>query len=103
MNANKISLVVTKVNESFDNIAIHQNRFIMKLSSKGNKDKIIELIQKFFDEKFIEEASRKTKFVQRESKLQGLIFFSLCFYGKEGRNSKFGGFMQRTTKGRHRD
>jgi hypothetical protein len=53
----------------------------MKLSSSnGNKDKLIEIIQGFFDPKFIEEISRLTKFVQRESKLQGMIFFSLCVY-----------------------
>jgi len=49
----------------------------MKLSSKKtSKDKIIEVIKGFFDSKFIEETSRITKFVQRKSKLQGVIFFS---------------------------
>jgi hypothetical protein len=49
----------------------------MKLpSKKRNKDKIIELIQGFFDFKFIEETARLTEFVQRESKLSGTIFFS---------------------------
>ena len=89
-----------KVNESFNNIAIHQNRSIMKLSSKNeNKSRIIEIIQKFFAPEFINKTSRLTKFVQRESKLQGIIFFSMCVYGKARRDDKFGGFMQRITKG----
>ena len=77
MNVNKKKVCSYPVNESFNNIAIHQNCTIMKLSSKKeNKDKIIELIKGFFDSKFIEETSRMTKFVQRKSKLQGIIFFS---------------------------
>ena len=49
----------------------------MKLSSKKrNKDKIIELMQDFFDTNFIEKTARLTKFVQRESKLQCINFFS---------------------------
>jgi hypothetical protein len=48
----------------------------MKLSSKKeNKDKIIEIIQGFFAPKLIDKISRVTKFVQRESKLQGVNFF----------------------------
>lgn len=48
----------------------------MKLSSdEKNKDKIIEIVQRFFDTKFIEETAKLTKFVQRKSKLQGVIFF----------------------------
>ncbi len=51
-------------------LAIYQNGFIMKLSSKiENKDKLIELFAGFFDENFIKETSRITKFVQRKSKL----------------------------------
>lgn len=66
----------------------------MKLSrKKENKDKIIELIQGFFDTKFIEETARLTQFVQRSSKLQGLIFFSVCVYSKERGHDKSGGFM----------
>ena len=63
----------------------------MKLSSKNeNKSRIIEIIQKFFDPEFINKTSRLTKFVQRESKLKGIIFFSVCVYSKAGRNNKFG-------------
>jgi len=48
----------------------------MKLSiKKANKDKLIEIIQGFFDTNFIEKTARLTKFVQRSSKLQGIIFF----------------------------
>lgn len=54
----------------------------MKLPSTkgtiGNKDKIIGVIKEFFDTEFIIETSRLKKFVERESKLGGLIFFSLC-------------------------
>lgn len=39
------------------------------------KDKIIGKIKEFFDKKFIETIARTTKFLQRESKLQGIIFF----------------------------
>jgi hypothetical protein len=67
----------------------------MKLSSTSeNKDRLIEIINGFFDAKFIDEASRLTKFVQRESKLKSILFFSLCVYSKAGRGNKFGGFMQ---------
>jgi hypothetical protein len=56
----------------------------MKLSSKKtSKDKIIEQIKGFFDTKFIEETSRLTKFVQRKSKLQGIIFFLCVFTSKK--------------------
>jgi hypothetical protein len=73
----------------------------MKLSSKKeNKDKIIEIIKGFFDTKFIEETARLTKFVQRESKLQCIIFFSMCVYSKAGRDDKFGRFMQGIAKRR---
>lgn len=66
----------------------------MKLSNKKeNKDKIIELIQRFFDTKHIEATARLTQFVQRESKLQGLIFFSVCVYIQERGYDKSGGFM----------
>ena len=66
----------------------------MKLSNgTKSKDKIIEIIKGFFDTKFIETTARSRKFVQRESKLQGVIFFSVCVYGKARRNDKFGGFM----------
>jgi len=54
----------------------------MKLSSTesaiGNKDKIIGVINEFFDREFIVKTARLKKFVERESKLGGLIFFSLC-------------------------
>ena len=73
----------------------------MKLSNANEaKDKLIEVIKGLFDAKFIEETARLTKFVQRESKLQGIIFFSLCVYSKERRNNKFRGFMQGITNGR---
>ncbi len=68
----------------------------MKLSNGTgtvSKDKIIEMIKEFFDTKFIEDTARLTKFVQRESKLQGINFFSLCVYGKKIRNNKCGRFM----------
>jgi hypothetical protein len=59
----------------------------MKLSSKKeNEDKIIERIKGFFDTQFIEEISRLTKFVQRKSKLQGIVFFSMCVYRQERGN-----------------
>lgn len=73
----------------------------MKLSSgTESKDKIIKIIKEFFDKNFIEATARSTKFVHRESKLQGVIFFSLCVYGQERGDDKFGGFMQRITKRR---
>jgi acyl carrier protein len=51
----------------------------MKLSKKSNdKNKIISIIQKFFDIDKIEETARATNFVQRESKLDSVIFFSVC-------------------------
>jgi hypothetical protein len=66
----------------------------MKLSSKKeNNNKIIEIIQGFFDTKYIEATARLTQFVQRESKLQGLNFFSVCVYSKERGHDKSGGFM----------
>lgn len=56
----------------------------MKLSStKRNEDNIIAIIKGFFDPKFIEETATLTKFVQRESKLQGLIFFLCVFTAKQ--------------------
>ena len=70
-----------KTNESFNNIVIHQNYAIMKLSPIiETKSKLLESIRKIFDEKFIEATTKGTQFVQRKSKLQGLIFFSLRFY-----------------------
>jgi hypothetical protein len=76
----------------------------MKLSSTistlENKDKIIGLIKEFFDTEFISKVSRLTNFVERESKLGGLIFFSLCIYSKERRDNKFGRFMPGATKRR---
>ena len=62
-------------------------------NGKENKDKIIETIKEFFDSKFIEDMSKLTKFVQRESKVQGVIFFSLCVYSKERWHHKPGRFM----------
>jgi len=54
----------------------------MKLPSTkgtlGNKDKIIGVINEFFDTEFITKTARLKKFVERESRLGGLIFFSLC-------------------------
>ncbi len=55
----------------------------MKLPSTkgtiGNKDKIIGVINEFFDTEFITKTARLKKFVERESKLGGLIFFfSAC-------------------------
>lgn len=51
----------------------------MKLSNViDNKSKLIELIKGYFDTKIIEEISQKTKFVQRKSKLNSMIFFSVC-------------------------
>jgi hypothetical protein len=47
------------------------------LSTLENKDKVIGLIKEFFDTKYISETARLTKFVQRESKLQGIFFFSV--------------------------
>ena len=44
-------------------------------SKKRNKDKVIDIIQGFFDTKFIEKIASATKFVQRESKVQGANFF----------------------------
>jgi len=76
----------------------------MKLPSTkgtiGNKDKIIGVIKEFFDTEFIIKTARMKKFVERESKLGGLIFFSLCIYSKERRDNKFGRFMQGATKRR---
>ncbi len=68
-----------KTNKSFNKIAIHENRWIMKLSSIENKDKIIGLIKGFFEPKFIQETARLPKFVQRKSKLQEVSFF-LCVF-----------------------
>jgi hypothetical protein len=68
-----------RVNESFNNIVIHQNYIIMKLSSNESKVKITKQIKGFFDTNFIKELSIATKFVQRKSKLQGLIFFSYVY------------------------
>jgi hypothetical protein len=69
----------------------------MKLpSTKGtirNKDKIIVVIKEFFDTEFILKTAKLTHFVERESKLGGLIFFSLRIYNKERRGNKFGRFM----------
>jgi hypothetical protein len=69
----------------------------MKLPSTkgtiGNKDKIIGVINEFFDTEFILKTARLKHFVDRESKLGGLIFFSLCIYRKERRSNKFGRFM----------
>jgi hypothetical protein len=60
----------------------------MKLSSKKeNEDKIIDRIKGFFDTQFIEEISRLTKFVQRKSKLQGIVFFSMCVHRQERGNN----------------
>ena len=71
----------------------------MKLSSKKeSKDKLIEIIEGFFETKLIEKIARVTKFVQRESKLQGVIFFSMCVYSKVRGRIKFGRFMQGITK-----
>jgi hypothetical protein len=52
---------------------------IMKLSSNESKVKITKQIKGFFDTNFIRELSIATKFVQRKSKLQGLIFFSYVY------------------------
>jgi len=56
----------------------------MKLSNVDeNKDKLIGIIKEFFDKKIIEAIAASTKFVQRESKLQGINFFSVCICGQE--------------------
>jgi hypothetical protein len=51
----------------------------MKLSKNLNhKNNIISVIQKFFAIEKIEELARATNFVKRESKLDSVIFFSVC-------------------------
>lgn len=62
----------------------------MKLSKKSsNKNKIISIIQKFFDIEKIEATARATNFVQRKRKLGSVIFFFQCVfaYQKEGTHS----------------
>ena len=60
----------------------------MKLSTKSkDKNKIISIIQKFFDIDKIGETAKATHFVQRESKLDSVIFFSLCVFTSERRHT----------------
>ena len=60
----------------------------MKLSTKSkDKNSIILVIQKFFDNEKIEETARATNFVQRESKLDSVIFFSLCVFTSQRRHT----------------
>jgi hypothetical protein len=54
--------------------------------SLSDKDKIITLIQNYFNEKHIEKVARITGFVKRRSKLQGAIFFYLCVFSAKREN-----------------
>lgn len=65
----------------------------MKLSITENKNRLIATIKDYFDSEFIDKISRETKFVQRTSKLQGMIFFSMRIYSEARGCNKFGGFM----------
>jgi hypothetical protein len=75
--------------------------FMKQTKTLHDKNSLVEQISKFFDKEKVEQVARETKFVQRESKLDGMIFFSLCVYSQEGSDHKFGRFMQRITDRRH--
>jgi len=53
----------------------------MKLSKKfDSKNNIISIIEKFFDIEKIKQIAEETNFVQRESKLDAIKFFSVCVF-----------------------
>lgn len=86
-----------KVKESFNKIAKIKIAIDMKLSTKSKgKDKIISTIQKFFDIEKIEEIARATNFVQRKSKLDSVIFFSVCVCTSERSHTEFRRLLQRS-------
>lgn len=67
----------------------------MKLSTKSkDKNKIISIIQKFFDIEKIEATARATNFVQRASKLDSVIFFSVCVWTSERKHREFRRLLQ---------
>jgi hypothetical protein len=69
----------------------------MKLSKTiKDKNNIISIIQKFFDIDKIEETARLANFVQRESKLGSVIFFSLCVCTSKRSYQEFRRLLQRS-------
>jgi acyl carrier protein len=69
----------------------------MKLSKNFNyKNNIISIIEKFFDTEKIETIARAKNFVQRNSKLNSVIFFSLRVCLSERFCTKFGRLLQRS-------
>lgn len=69
----------------------------MKLSKNLKyKNNIISIIEKFFDKEKIETIAREKNFVQRDSKFNSVIFFSLHVCLSERLCTEFGRLLQRS-------